>query len=261
MPVLFNSSRRILVGLDRGVKMRRPIIGITTWRRTLQTDQASTTDLDTSAYAYQLAVVRAGGLPILLPHTAPDLAERYLDILDGLIIAGGSDVMPSRYGCSEKYPGEMYDSDRDKNEINLARAAKEQNLPTLGVCRGFQIVAVAFGGTLIHDIPVTDVHPRFGDRDYDEDWRHDVTIEPKSRLARLIGHEARVNSLHHQAVDNPGELRIIAHAPDGIVEAADHEEWWFIGVQWHPERIIGESAKARQLFQGLISRARLNMDS
>lgn len=241
--------------------MRRPIIGITTWRRTLLTDPDQTTDLDTSAHAYQLAVVRAGGLPVLLPHTAPDLAERYLDIIDGLIVAGGSDVMPARYGSTEKYPGETYDAHRDKNEINLIRAAKAAALPTLGICRGLQVAAVALGGNLIHDIPVTDAHPRFGEADYDPEWRHDVTIDGGSRLARLIGQDARVNSLHHQAVSDPGELRVIGHAPDGIIEACDHKDWWFIGVQWHPERMIGESGKARQLFQGLISRARLDMPS
>ncbi|MDO5724112.1 MAG: gamma-glutamyl-gamma-aminobutyrate hydrolase family protein [Flaviflexus sp.] len=241
--------------------MRRPIIGITTWRRTLTTDPDQTTDLDTSAHAYQLAVVRAGGLPVLLPHTAPDLADRYLEVIDGLIVAGGSDIMPSRYGCTEKYEGEIYDANRDKNEINLLRAAKAADLPTLGICRGLQAAAVAFGGTLIHDIPVTDVHPRFGEADYDPNWRHDVEITGGSRLARLIGQQARVNSLHHQAVQDPGELRVIGHAADGIIEACDHEDWWFIGVQWHPERMIGESGKARQLFQGLVSRARLDMTS
>ncbi|MDO5726601.1 MAG: gamma-glutamyl-gamma-aminobutyrate hydrolase family protein [Bowdeniella nasicola] len=235
--------------------MSRPVIGITTWRRTLRDELDVPKDVDTSSPSYQHAVARAGGLPILIPHTLPQQAAAYLDLLDGLILAGGNDVTPARYGSTRTFADEQYDANRDECEINLARLAKARNLPTLAICRGLQVSAVALGGTLVADIPRSLCHPKQSGLASDDDWRHDVTIDVDSPLGALIGGYARVNSLHHQAILQPGELRVAAHAPDGVVEAAWHPTWSFIGVQWHPERIYDESDKARTLFTDLIARA------
>lgn len=235
--------------------MRAPIIGITTWQRAMRDEYGELRQVDTSALSYQRAVVRAGGLPVLIPHTAPHLAAEYIGALDGLILAGGNDVSPERYGCTERFADEQYDADRDENEIGLVLAAKAANLPTLAICRGLQVSAVALGGCLVSDIPRSLCHPKLTGLASDDDWRHSVTIDADSPLGRLTGPNTRVNSLHHQAILRPGELRIAAHAPDGIIEGAWHPTWSFIGVQWHPERIYDETAAARNLFADLIARA------
>lgn len=235
--------------------MSAPIIGITTWQRQMRDEYGEARQVDTSAVSYQRAVVRAGGLPLLIPHTAPQLAARFIDVLDGLILAGGNDVSPERYGSSQRFADEQYDPDRDENEIALVHAAKAANLPTLAICRGLQVSAVALGGSLVADIPRSLCHPALTGLTSDDDLRHAVTIDADSPLGKLTGPNTRVNSLHHQAILRPGELRIAAHAPDGIIEGAWHPSWSFIGVQWHPERIYDESPAASALFVDLIARA------
>lgn len=219
--------------------MSRPLIGITTWRRTLATDRQYSTDLDTNAFAYQQAVAECGGTPILIPHVNPDLADQYLDLIDGLLVSGGDDVDP---GCYGGHPQDTYrhDASRDAHEIALVLGAKERKIPTFGICRGLQIAAVALGGTLVQDIAHTPIHPgKIGEEELT--WRHDVTIDPESRTGQIVGAKAVVNSLHHQAIDNPGELTITARTVDGVNEGAEYRGgWWFTGVQWHPERLYLE---------------------
>lgn len=222
--------------------MSRPFIGITTWRRTLPTDEGYSTDLDTNAFAYQRAIADLGGVPVLLPHINPDYASDYLDHLDGLVVSGGDDVDPAAYGGTPQ--DYRHDPSRDAHEANLLRGARERGIPTLGICRGLQIAAVSFGGSLNQDISRSADHPgAVGAAELLV--RHHVNVAKGSRLAGMIGKRALVNSTHHQAVLDPGDLRAVAHADDGVVEAAESTgDWWFVGVQWHPEFLFADSDRA-----------------
>jgi putative glutamine amidotransferase len=181
--------------------------------------------------AYTSALVAAGLIPLVLPPIDPALAAASLTDVAGLVLTGGEDIDPRRFG-QEPHPatGEAHEA-RDACEIALARTARERRIPTLALCRGAQIVSVALGGTLIQDIPAQ--HPRGVDR------VHAVEIDADSRLAAILGDRTiTANSSHHQSIDRPGAgLRIVGRSPDGIVEAAESGDpaWWMLAVQWHPE--------------------------
>ena len=189
------------------------------------------------------AVYRAGGRPVLVPDLPAAAACEVLATCDGLLLAGGADVAPSTYGAEPildgRFPG---DPARDRLERALVESAIGRDMPVLGICRGHQILNVAFGGTLLQDIaverPGSLVH-----RDqatYDR-LHHGVHIDPRSRLAGLweaLPPAPIVNSIHHQAIDRPGDgLRVVATAEDGTIEAIEAVDpsRFVFGVQWHPE--------------------------
>lgn len=211
---------------------------------------------------YLQSITRAGGLPIVLPVSAPkeDLFALF-DCLDGLLLTGGADIDPVHYG--EAATPELGDLNpaRDAAEIPLAQRARERNLPTLGICRGAQVMNVAGGGTLIQDIEHAlhvpkDVHSQ--PEDY-EVTTHNVTIEPETLLARVVGKsEIAVNSRHHQAVKVLGDgLQLCARSSaDGIVESfCDPTKSFYLAVQWHPEMLSHAHAEAHALFVGLVDAA------
>ena len=183
---------------------------------------------DGSTKRYQAAVERAGGQ---LLHTAvPEDAA----VCDGLLLPGGGDVDPRYYGqenCGSNPP----DALRDTVELQLIRMFRDAGKPILGICRGAQMLNVAFGGSLHQDIPG---HSRLEDGDR----LHAVRVTEGSRMAALYGAgEMVVNSSHHQAVDSVGAgLRATLHAPDGHVECIEHESLPVMGLQWHPERLSGD---------------------
>ncbi|MGH7669934.1 MAG: gamma-glutamyl-gamma-aminobutyrate hydrolase family protein [Gemmatimonadaceae bacterium] len=191
---------------------------------------------------YTSALVRAGALPVAVPPLNPDAADALLDRVDGLVLTGGEDVESRWYGARPHPKAEAPNPERDRWELALARAARDRRLPTLAICRGMQIANVEFGGSLIQDIaserPDAIAHAR-------DDARttrvHAVVIDPASRLARALGADRIVtNSMHHQAIDRAGDgLRVVARAEDGIIEAVEWngDDWWMIGVQWHPEEL------------------------
>jgi len=192
--------------------------------------------------AYTTALRGAGLLPLVLPVLDPADADAALDGVAGLVLTGGEDVSPDRYG-SAPHPelGDTHDG-RDAFEIALVEAARARALPTLAICRGIQILNVALGGTLVQDIPSEWTNPIVHDGDWARTARvHEVDVKPASRLARALGTERPVvNSMHHQAVGGVAEsLFVVARAPDGIVEGVEWptEEWWMVGVQWHPEEL------------------------
>ena len=179
-----------------------------------------------TSYAEQVAA--AGGRPVLLP---PGTGQHVLDVLDGLVLAGGGDLDPALYGGPAVAAHDV-DLARDLAEIGLTRLARERGLPTLGVCRGAQVFAVADGGTLVPDLGPDRPHilPR---------GAHPITTLPGSVCARLLADQRDVSSLHHQAIDRAGDgWRTVVWADDGVVEGIewhDPEEWPALGVQWHPE--------------------------
>lgn len=189
---------------------------------------------DVFVSAYAEGVARAGGIPVYLSRTA-DVAT-IIAALDGVLVAGGQDVDPRRYGGVPGPGSTILDPVRDEFECALVLTAVEQRRPVLGICRGSQVVNVAHGGTLHTDIPVGtgESHGFLG---YPAAHRsHRVSVTRGSTLGRLLGAEVAVNSYHHQAVDVLGAgLVASAHAPDGIVEAIELPGADLLGVQWHPE--------------------------
>jgi putative glutamine amidotransferase len=200
-------------------------------------------------------VTDAGGIAVLLPPqpvTAAD-ATRVLSRLDGLIIAGGVDVDPARYGQA---PHEKTDAPqvlRDAWDLALLDAAIETETPFLAICRGAQVLNVLRGGTLHQHLPEVVGSPRYqlGNADFS---RVPVEIEPGSAVAGLIGEHAIGSMYHHQAIDAVGDgLVVTARSDDGVVEAVELPSVPFgVAVQWHPE----EDAQDRRLFAGLVEAAR-----
>ncbi|MBL6077910.1 gamma-glutamyl-gamma-aminobutyrate hydrolase family protein [Belnapia sp. T18] len=191
---------------------------------------------------YFAALAEAGALPIALPHHA-ELAEAYLDRIDGLLITGGAfDVDPSLYGEGSTHPTVTLKAGRTDFELAVTRGALARDMPVLGICGGEQLLAVALGGTLIQHIPDsirTEIeHEQPNPRN---EPGHEVAIAEDTLLARIIGKpRMAVNSAHHQAVATPGlGARVNAVAPDGVVEGLEHPGHRFaLGVQWHPEYAV-----------------------
>lgn len=237
---------------------RRPRIGITAWRRPLPTPLGAATDLYTLGTEYAAAVQAAGGLALILPHG--DDAEAALDALDGLLLSGGGDLDPRTYGeANLASKDERLDADRW--EVALARGARARQMPVLGICRGMQVLAVAHGGRLEQEIAGRAGHPDMGPMTADEILRarHEVTIDAASALGAIYDATSRtVNTIHHQAVADPGELAVTARDAGGMIEAVEAPGApCAIGVQWHPEKLPPEEAGAeRRLFRHLIDQAR-----
>ncbi len=237
----------------------KPRVGITTWRRELPTFLDPRTLLYTLGDEYVRAVADAGAVPLLLPHLAgPDDVAAVLDVVDGLLVAGGGDVDPDSYGGPPEVCEDV-DPAADRSEVALLREAAARRLPTLAICRGMQVMAVAAGARLHPDIGTPGaVHEPVPKDDPAAVMaaRHRVDIVPGSRLADVLGAgERTVNSIHHQAVaDVPAGYRVTATAPDGVVEALEPEgDWPAIGVQWHPEKLDGADAP---LFDWLVTMSR-----
>ena len=211
---------------------------------------------------YLEPVLASGGLPVMIPtFCSPDVLAEYTTRLDGILLPGStSDIDPARYGeVPHARLGKMI-PDRDALDFALLRHADEFHLPVLGICFGAQSLNVYRGGTLIQDIPSVVPSPLFHDDhgDPQEQARHAVRLNPDSVLARLAGSEVvEVNSFHHQSVGLVGaNLRTVATAPDGVIEAIEDVNGRFVvGVQWHPERTFLEDAFSKALFTAFIEEA------
>jgi len=223
--------------------MAQPVIGLT-----LDSEPPGGYSKTHSWYAlrenYASAVVRAGGLPILLPHE-PEQAEAYLALIDGLVVTGGAfDVDPALFGAADRHETVTTKDRRTAFELAITRGAADADLPLLGICGGQQLLNVALGGTLIQHIPdeVPDALPHEQPNPRTEAG-HVVRIAPGTLLHRVTGaDELPVNSAHHQAVKDvaPGCI-IDATAPDGVIEGIeDPRRRFLIGVQWHPEYAISD---------------------
>jgi putative glutamine amidotransferase len=219
------------------MRSRRPVIGLT-----LDSEPAggwSKLPWYALRQNYFSAVVAAGGLPVALPHH-PDLARDYLDRMDGLLVTGGAfDVDPALWGTEPPHPKVTLKPGRTDFELACVRAALARDQPVLGICGGQQLLAVAFGGTLIQHIPdaVPAALPHEQPNPRTEPG-HAVVIEAGTLLAGIVGRpRMAVNSAHHQAVATAGSgARVNAVAPDGVIEGVEHPGHRFaLGVQWHPE--------------------------
>lgn len=211
---------------------------------------------------YMQSVLRAGGIPVLLPEVEDEAtAKAMIDHLDGLLLAGGGDVLPSRYG-EEKLPacGED-DPQRDIFELLIIPMAIARNMPVFGICRGIQVLNVAMGGTLIQDIESqkgipTKMHqqePPYGAP------VHTVHFERGSIFERITGvTEMQTNSMHHQSIKEPASrLRVDGYAEDGIIEAVSAKDTDRIfAVQFHPEYLSDHDVYAQRLFDHFVKLSR-----
>jgi putative glutamine amidotransferase len=233
--------------------MARPVIGLTTYAEEARFGVNDTFSA-VLPLSYVHAVHESGGRAVLITPDAPD--AEVLDGLDGIMFTGGSDVDPALYG-EQPHPTTKVKPQRDAAELLLLRAAIAADLPVLGICRGLQLMAVAYGGHLHQHLPDVLGHeghrpvsgPKFG--------VHPVRLLPHSRAHAILGDEVTVNSYHHQGVRDPGGLTPVGWCPDDdLIEVVEDPTRSFVlGVQWHPEdttdfRIFAafvEAAQARKM--------------
>ena len=214
----------------------RPLIGVSTYLETGTRWGGWELDAALLPVGYPQLVQRAGGLAAMLPPDDPAHAAATVARLDGLVIAGGPDVEPSRYGAKRSPRTGPPTPERDAWELALIEAALASGTPLLGICRGMQLLNVALGGTLVQHIDGhAEVVGAFG--------RHPVKPVPGTLYADAVPEETVVPTHHHQAVDRLGKgLVTSAHATDGTVEAVELPgAAWVLGVQWHPE--MGEDVR------------------
>lgn len=219
----------------------RPLIGLSGRRKKggdLVGNFETLSDLDIDLYYsdYARAILEAGGMPMHLPIDV-DPTE-VVDHLDAVLLTGGTDIGPERYGQQPIEDLHEPEPERDTFELALCDAAAARSMPTLGICRGLQLINVHAGGTLHQDVPV---HAAF---DHSPDTHsHSVTLTEGSSLAGLYGSTRSVNSLHHQTVDELGQdLVATAMAEDGTVEGIEHRSLPIVAVQWHPEMMATRSS-------------------
>ncbi|MEQ8173939.1 MAG: gamma-glutamyl-gamma-aminobutyrate hydrolase family protein [Syntrophomonadaceae bacterium] len=226
----------------------KPIIGITcSWEKDEQLYQLKK--------AYVQSVEKAGGIPIVLPYLGEESIPRVAELCDGLLFSGGGDLDPVYWRAQPAPQLREIDPARDLFEVQLAGYAFDVGIPSLGICRGCQLFNAAAGGSLIQHIESHVCHEQNAPRHHPI---HDILIKEDTLLSKTVHSTAlRVNSFHHQAVDEiaPG-LLVSAWSADGIIEgieSRDHPFW--LGVQWHPECMRDDSS--RRLFSALINAASL----
>jgi putative glutamine amidotransferase len=244
----------------------RPLIGIPADRRMLGLHP-----FHVVGDKYARAVLdAAGGLPLLIPALAEELGtDELLERLDGLLLTGSpSNVEPHHYAGTPSAAGTLHDPARDATTLPIIRKAVAAGLPVLGICRGFQEMNVAFGGTLhqkVHEVEGKHDHREDTQRELDVQYgpAHEVVLEPGGSLQALAGQDRiQVNSLHSQGIDRLGPgLAVEARAPDGLIEAfrVEQARAFALAVQWHPEWKPLGNPFSRALFAafGAAARARI----
>ncbi|WP_239003814.1 gamma-glutamyl-gamma-aminobutyrate hydrolase family protein [Nocardia panacis] len=223
----------------------RPVIGLPTYLEHA-TFGAWSTESALLQSTYVQSVVRSGGIPVLLP---PDAARpEVIDRLDGLVLTGGADVDPARYGAAPAPRLGELRPDRDESEFHLFAMARAAGLPVLAICRGLQVVNAAMGGTLFQHLPEVVGHEEHsgGPGSYTVTT---VQVDPDSRVSGIVGVEVKANCHHHQAIDRLAEgLVAVGRAADGTIEAAESPtEPFLVGVQWHPESDASDDRLMRAL--------------
>jgi putative glutamine amidotransferase len=233
----------------------RPRIGLVADRREASFGAWKDIELDLVWTHYVDAVTQAGAAPVVFPlaECYAEMPELALDVIDGLLLAGGRDLNASSYGADPHAQNEAADPLRDRIELALAAAAIERNLPTLGVCRGMQVLNVALGGGIEQHLPDPNGIHRGGPGAF---VAHDVDVTAGTRLASILGEITEVRSHHHQGVGPLAErFTASAHAADGVIEAAEIADRDFcVAVLWHPEEDL--QGGGAQLYEALVEAAR-----
>lgn len=240
----------------------RPLIGIPTW------NDDSVFYPGVELYGINVSYVstlrKAGALPILVPlHMDRESLRGIFDRLDGIFLAGGGDIAPRVYNSRSREAFDSSDIERDITELTLVKWALEVNMPVLGVCRGIQIINIACGGTLYHDLrseQLGNVRHDFIGPEYKRDQiSHEVTLPESTYLFDIFGGDNRigVNSMHHQGVAEVGTgLQINATSADGLTEAIKSKEHSFVlGTQWHPEELMKSDTRHEMVFADFLDSA------
>ena len=211
---------------------------------------------------YYLAVEKSGGVPLLLPNLKElSLIEEILELVEGILISGGYDVHPKYYGEKLEHKSVKLTPDRDKFESALVKKARDRKIPILGICRGHQLINVAFGGTLYQDLSLRDEntfdHKAGKVLNYRK--RHKVTIKEDSKLFSILGKkEILVNTSHHQLIKKiaPGFVATAWSKEDGVIEGMESlKDKYLLSVQWHPEVDIEEKI-SKLIFTSLVENAK-----
>jgi putative glutamine amidotransferase len=228
--------------------MAHPLIGVT-----CSSGDGVTQPVATVGQRYLDGIVAAGGLPVVLPSLDAGRAAEAVAAVDGLLLTGGGDVDPARYGAVPEPECGPPDTARDAWELALVAEARRADIPILGICRGAQVLAVATGGTLVQHLP---------GRQHDDLERaagevHQVAVEPDTLLHGIVGVGAvRANTLHHQAVRSVGPGLIVSgRTDDGVIEAIEAPGEAILGVQWHPELLL-DRPQHQALFDWLVDPGR-----
>src|SRR6266511_4516021 len=224
---------------------RDPLVGVTTSITVGQTPERAYVN---SAYLH--AVQQAGGVPVLLPpQLSPAALERLVRGLDAILLTGGGDVDPASFGEAPHPTLFEVAPSRDALETQVMLYALEKRTPLLAICRGIQVLNVALGGSLHQDVatdPGTEI--RHSQKEARDQTTHKVTVTPGSRLAGILGtDDVEVNSFHHQVIKTLGRgLTAVAWAPDELIEGVElaDDSRFVLGVQWHPEHLVGGSEPA-----------------
>lgn len=237
----------------------KPLIGFTPTPQVEETDHGTFRRHALSVY-YSEAIEAAGGIPVVLPAHYQAVGEM-LDRLDGLILSGGGDIDPVRFGQELHPKSDEIDAERDAFEYNIFLEAVQRDMPVLGICRGLQLINTAMGGTLFQDIDDLMAHAQEHRQHtipvHAETTYHSVTLAPGEHpLREILGTDTLdVNSFHHQGIEVLAEpLSAIAHADDGLIEAISYPDMTFcLAVQWHPEMLAGDRPDHAGIFSAFIA--------
>jgi len=223
-------------------------------------ENPTTFPFDYSKRIYFETIENFGGVPILLPNlTDLEVINDWFKILNGILVTGGEDIHPSFYGEEIASDKVEVTNERDFLEIELIKKTKVKEIPVLGICRGPQVINVAFGGSLYQDLALrkefTLEHNNSGKPKYSN--RHQIVVTENSKLNNIIGKkETWVNTYHHQIIKNiaPEFITSALSKDDQVIEALEHKNARIIGVQWHPEMMLEEES-SQKLFKWLIDEA------
>lgn len=239
--------------------MDKPIIGITTNIALAENTVMAGLMRTFVGDDYVQAVVRAGGIPLLLPPVdSEEVIRAQVRSVDGIILSGGSDVDPQLYGEEPEKDLGTVDYYRDAHEMAVVRAATRMKKPMMGICRGVQVINVAYGGTLYQDLGQFEGGriKHFQSSARRDSVTHSVRIQSGSALADIIGAETvAVNSFHHQALKEvaPG-FAVTAYSQDGVIEAVESQgDHFVLGIQWHPELLAAKHPAMHSLFAALTA--------
>jgi putative glutamine amidotransferase len=207
---------------------------------------------------YTDSIEKAGGVPLLLhPLSSKENTLQVLEMADGVVLTGSSDIDPALYGHERHEKSKLMHRRREKFVMEFSRLVYERDMPLLAICGGFQSLAVTLGGSLFQHIPDSFENALQHFTTTKAAPPHEVSIDQNSRLYSIIGESPlETNSFHHQALDTvPSPLVVTAHAADGVIEAyEDPQKRFCLGVQWHPERMAGVR-KQEALFSALVEAA------
>jgi putative glutamine amidotransferase len=214
---------------------------------------------------YIQSIIQAGGIPVGLPYVGEQDVGEVLGPVDGLLLTGGGDINPLLFG-EEPHPklGSVL-TQRDVSEIALTKAALQKKIPIFGVCRGLQILNVAFGGTIYQDLysqaPNRDHLLKHAQKSPRDETSHLVHIKEDTKLRKLLQQSRiEVNSFHHQAINRMADdLVVCGMSSDGVIEAIEHPKHSFcIGVQWHPEELVMvKDVPSRKLFEAFVQASKV----